>query len=136
MDDLREFLEEEVIRRFTRFADDPGSERRIPVGPQSAKDLGYDPGEVDALPPEAASLFTGVGNALSLGAWEAGWTVLDVGSGAGLDSLLVARRIGDGGARHRRGHDAVDDREGPGGRAHRRCEERGVSSGPSGCAAG
>ena len=38
--------------------------------------------------------FCGVGNPLGLGEVRPGQTVLDLGSGAGLDSLLAARRVG------------------------------------------
>lgn len=38
--------------------------------------------------------FCGVGNPLGLGEVRPGQTVLDLGSGPGLDSLLAARRVG------------------------------------------
>jgi ubiquinone/menaquinone biosynthesis C-methylase UbiE len=41
--------------------------------------------------------FAGVGNPLSLGPINPGETVLDLGSGAGLDSILAARRVGPSG---------------------------------------
>jgi arsenite methyltransferase len=56
--------------------------------------LGYYPPEIDSLPPSVTESFCGVGNPLGLGELLAGQTVLDLGSGAGLDSLLVARRVG------------------------------------------
>jgi ubiquinone/menaquinone biosynthesis C-methylase UbiE len=75
-------------------ARDPAGERKFPVGPDSARRLGYDAVEIDALPPRATESFAGVGNPLALGALQAGEVVLDLGCGAGMDSLLAARRVG------------------------------------------
>jgi SAM-dependent methyltransferase len=83
-----------VVQRFAQVARSPGQEQKFPVGPASAKKLGYDPQEIDALPPSVTESFCGVGNPLGLGAVHPGQTVLDLGSGAGLDSLLAARRVG------------------------------------------
>jgi arsenite methyltransferase len=83
-----------VEQRFAQVARSPDQERKFPVGPASAKNLGYDPQEIDALPPSVTESFCGVGNPLGLGAVLPGQTVLDLGSGPGLDSLLAARRVG------------------------------------------
>src|SRR5579875_1551377 len=86
-----------VEQRFAQVARSPEQETKSPVGPASAKKLGYDPNEIDALPPSVTESFCGVGNPLGLGELCAGQTVLDLGSGAGLDSLLAARRVGPAG---------------------------------------
>jgi SAM-dependent methyltransferase len=83
-----------VERRFAQVARSPDKEQKFPVGPASAKKLGYDPQEIDALPTSVTESFCGVGNPLGLGAVLPGQTVLDLGSGPGLDSLLAARRVG------------------------------------------
>jgi SAM-dependent methyltransferase len=83
-----------VEQRFAQVARLPDKETKFPVGPTSAKKLGYDPKEIDALPPSVTESFCGVGNPLSLGEVRPGQAVLDLGSGPGLDSLLVARRVG------------------------------------------
>lgn len=87
-------ITDEVKDRFVNLALSPQSERKFPVGPASAKKLGYDAAEIDALPASVTESFAGVGNPFSLGALRAGETVLDLGSGAGLDSILAARRVG------------------------------------------
>jgi SAM-dependent methyltransferase len=86
-----------VEQRFAQVARSPGQEQKFPVGPASAKKLGYDPNEIDALPNSVTESFCGVGNPLGLGELLPGQTVLDLGSGAGLDSLLAARRAGPSG---------------------------------------
>jgi SAM-dependent methyltransferase len=86
-----------VERRFAQVARSPGQQQKLPVGPASAKKLGYDPLEIDALRGAVTESFCGVGNPLGLGAVFPGQTVLDLGSGPGLDSLLAARRVGPSG---------------------------------------
>ena len=56
-----------VEQRFAQVARSPKQERKFPVGPASAKKLGYGPQEIDALPPAVTESFCGVGNALGLG---------------------------------------------------------------------
>src|SRR5512135_2441881 len=54
----------------------------------------YAPGEKALLPAAAVSASLGCGNPTALVALEAGQTVLDLGSGGGIDVLLSARRVG------------------------------------------
>jgi arsenite methyltransferase len=89
-----EDLHAAVDRRFSQVARSPDLEKKFPVGPASAKKLGYDPQIIDALPPSVTESFCGVGNPLELGEVRPGQTVLDLGCGSGLDSLLAARRVG------------------------------------------
>jgi SAM-dependent methyltransferase len=83
-----------VEQLFAQVARSPDQETKFPVGPASAQKLGYDPQEIDALPPSVTESFCGVGNPLGRGDLRPGQTVLDLGSGPGLDSLLAARRVG------------------------------------------
>lgn len=86
-----------VLDRFSETALTPEHVKKFPLGPESAKKLGYDADEIDRLPPPVTESFCGVGNPLRLGELQAGQTVLDLGSGSGLDSILAARRIGSTG---------------------------------------
>jgi SAM-dependent methyltransferase len=83
-----------VEQRFALVARSPDKEQKFPVGPASAKKLGYDPQEIDSLPTSVTESFCGVGNPLGLGDIRPGQAVLDLGSGPGMDSLLAARRVG------------------------------------------
>ncbi len=58
--------------------------------------IGYSREEMDAVP-EGANLGLGCGNPLALAGLERGETVLDLGSGAGFDSFLAARKVGERG---------------------------------------
>ena len=52
---------------------------------------------MDRLPASVTESFAGVGNPLCLGEIRSGETVLDLGSGAGLDCILAAARVGSSG---------------------------------------
>jgi SAM-dependent methyltransferase len=90
-------IRDSVKKRFDALARDPASEQRFPVGPDSARRLGYTDAELAGLPVSAVASFAGVGHPLALSRPAAGQTVLDLGCGAGVDSLLAARLVGPGG---------------------------------------
>jgi arsenite methyltransferase len=54
----------------------------------------YTPTELADLPSEAAGLSLGCGNPVALASLQPGEVVLDIGSGAGLDVFLAARKVG------------------------------------------
>ena len=54
----------------------------------------YESGETAALPAEAVAASLGCGNPTALAELAPGETVLDLGSGGGIDVLLSARRVG------------------------------------------
>lgn len=57
----------------------------------------YDAAQTGALPEEAVLASLGCGNPTALAALNPGETVLDLGSGGGIDVLLSARRVGPAG---------------------------------------
>ncbi|HKE02401.1 MAG TPA: methyltransferase domain-containing protein, partial [Planctomycetota bacterium] len=63
--------------------------------------------ETEGLPPEALSASLGCGNPTALAELRAGETVLDLGSGGGIDVLLSARRVGPSGKAY--GLDMTDE---------------------------
>src|ERR1700681_2515327 len=54
----------------------------------------YEAGETTDLPQEAVAASLGCGNPAALANLKPGETVLDLGSGGGIDVLLSARRVG------------------------------------------
>lgn len=54
----------------------------------------YDQGQTQNLPPHAVTASLGCGNPTALAELKLGETVLDLGSGGGIDVLLSARRVG------------------------------------------
>ena len=67
----------------------------------------YDASQVGSVPDEAALASLGCGNPTALAELHAGETVLDLGSGGGIDVLLSARRVGPTGKAY--GLDMTDD---------------------------
>ncbi|MCU0705578.1 MAG: methyltransferase domain-containing protein [Fimbriiglobus sp.] len=90
-------IRDKIRQRFVKVATDPTAPQRHPHGPASAKKLGYDAAEIDALPSVVTESFAGVGNPLVLHPVRPGETVVDIGCGAGVDSILAARRVGPSG---------------------------------------
>jgi arsenite methyltransferase len=90
-------LRASVIGRFRQVAIAPDQEWKFTVGPESAKKLGYDASEVDSLPSSVTESFCGVGNPFSLGEPQTGEVVLDLGCGAGFDTLLAAKKASPNG---------------------------------------
>ena len=67
----------------------------------------YDAAQTGALPQEAVLASLGCGNPTALAELRAGETVLDLGSGGGIDVLLSARRVGPTGKAY--GLDMTDE---------------------------
>jgi len=59
--------------------------------------LGYDPAQLATLP-EGADMGLGCGNPQAIAALKPGETVVDLGSGGGIDCFLAARQVGERGA--------------------------------------
>src|ERR671925_638463 len=68
----------------------------FPTGRAWAEDLGY-PEELARVPDSAVESFAGVANPWALGRLAPGERVLDLGSGAGTDSLIAAQMVGEAG---------------------------------------
>jgi protein-L-isoaspartate O-methyltransferase len=68
------------------------------TGRPLAERLGYPPADLDRIPAAAIDSFAGVGYFLDLAVIAPGETVLDLGSGAGMDSFLAALATGPTGA--------------------------------------
>jgi SAM-dependent methyltransferase len=67
----------------------------------------YDSGQTSAIPEEAILASLGCGNPTALAKLEPGETVLDLGSGGGIDVLLSAKRVGPTGKAY--GLDMTDE---------------------------
>jgi SAM-dependent methyltransferase len=94
-------IHEEVSRAYTRAVTEPSPKggccsSAIPKG-VVAKSAGYDPADLAALPADAVENSFGCGNPLGFSEVKEGDVVLDLGSGAGIDLLLAARKVGAGG---------------------------------------
>ncbi len=87
-------LRDGVRGAYSAAAEDPQREHPFPVGRQFAESLGYPMEQLARLPTVSVEAFSGVSNVAVTAEIPAGAIVLDVGCGAGLDSLLAAARTG------------------------------------------
>ena len=90
-------LRSAVQRAYSAAAARPEEKHAFPVGRVLAERLGYPAELLDTLPPMAVEAFAGVSNVAVFASIPAGARVLDLGCGAGLDSLIAARRVGPAG---------------------------------------
>lgn len=86
-------LKSEIKKKYASVSTEPERHFVFPTGGSWAEDLGY-PAELANVPETAVQSFAGVANPFSLGPLEAGARVLDLGSGAGTDSLVAAQMVG------------------------------------------
>jgi arsenite methyltransferase len=87
-------LRDGVRRAYSAAAERPQDTHPFPVGRALAESLGYPQDLLAALPAVSVDAFSGVSNVAVFAEIPAGTTVLDLGCGAGLDSLIAAQRIG------------------------------------------
>jgi arsenite methyltransferase len=93
-----EVLKCEIKKTYAHVSEEPQEDFIFPTGRAWVLDLGYPPELVDRLPEAAAESFAGVANPFALGTLQRGEAVLDVGSGAGTDSLVAAQMVGADGS--------------------------------------
>jgi arsenite methyltransferase len=91
-----DLLKSEVKKTYASVSEEPGRDFIFPTGRAWAEDLGY-PEELANVPEVAVESFAGVANPWKLGRIAAGERVLDLGCGAGTDSLIAAQMVGEPG---------------------------------------
>ena len=86
-------LKREIKKTYAAVSQEPGTDFIFPTGRAWAEDLRYPP-ELAAVPDAAAESFAGVANPWELGRLSPGERVLDLGCGAGTDSLVAVQMVG------------------------------------------
>ncbi|HEX2046076.1 MAG TPA: methyltransferase domain-containing protein [Gaiellaceae bacterium] len=89
-----ETLKCEIKSTYARVSEEPEEDFIFPTGRAWAEDLGYPQELLGRVPDSAAESFAGVANPFALGPLAPGERVLDIGSGAGTDSLVAAQMVG------------------------------------------
>ncbi|MGM0560470.1 MAG: MerC family mercury resistance protein [Pseudomonadota bacterium] len=86
-----------VQAMYGDVARDPRQHFHFPVGRTAARAVGYPEDTLDRLPQHAVERFVGVGYPFRASVIQEGDRVLDIGSGAGCDSLIASSLVGDSG---------------------------------------
>lgn len=92
-----DLLKNEIKKTYASVSQDPERDFIFPTGRSWAEDLRY-PSELANVPDVAVESFAGVANPWELGRLSPGERVLDLGSGAGTDSLVAAQMVGERGS--------------------------------------
>lgn len=92
-----EQLRAAIRQEYAEVALKPEQGFHFHTGRPLARLLGYDERWLDGISEGSIESFAGTGNPFSLGSLHPGERVVDMGSGAGLDSLIAARMVGDDG---------------------------------------
>jgi arsenite methyltransferase len=90
-------LEAKVKAMYRTVAETPHAELHFEMGRALAERLGYSPDDLDRIPNEAIESFAGVGYYFDLADLRPGETVVDLGSGSGMDSFIAALKVGETG---------------------------------------
>lgn len=93
----RDALRQAIQEEYEVVAADPGRGFHFHTGRPLAALLGYRSEWLDGVPEASIESFAGTGNPFSMGELQPGECVVDVGSGAGIDSLIAARMVEPGG---------------------------------------
>lgn len=93
-------LRQAVADRYGQVATRPDGTFTFPVGRAFAEAVGYPPSLLDFLPTAATASFAGVTYLPPLTQLQPGNVVVDLGCGAGLDTLIAAKVVGPSGRVH------------------------------------
>ncbi len=94
---LEAVLKDEILRMYQEVAEHPEGEFHFFHGREAARMFDYAPEDLAKAPEGAVASFGGVGNPHLRADLSPGETVLDLGSGAGLDAILAAQAVGPSG---------------------------------------
>jgi SAM-dependent methyltransferase len=95
--DKTQQLRDGVREAYSAAAESPQDEHPFPVGRRFAESLGYPQDLLAGLPSVSVDAFSGVSKVAIFADIPVGVIVLDLGCGAGFDSLIAARRVGSNG---------------------------------------
>jgi arsenite methyltransferase len=92
-----ESLREAIRTEYSLVASEPERGFHFHTGRRLASILGYEDGWLAGIPEPTIASFAGTGNPFAVASLHPGERVVDVGCGAGIDSLIAAGMVGPGG---------------------------------------
>jgi SAM-dependent methyltransferase len=90
-------LRQAISKEYEEVANNPERGFHFHTGRPLTKILGYKEEWLEGIPESAIESFAGTGNPFSLGEIRSGEKVIDIGCGAGIDSLIAAKKVGSDG---------------------------------------
>ncbi len=90
-------LEAKVKDMYRHVADEPQGKYHFELGRRLAERLGYPPETLDRIPDGAIESFAGVGYFFDLADLREGESVVDLGSGSGMDAFSAALQVSGSG---------------------------------------
>ena len=93
----RHTLRHAIQKEYSQVATDPSKGFHFHTGRPLAKMLGYAENWLEGISEDSIASFAGTGNPFGSGPIKPGDHVVDVGCGAGMDSLIAAKMVGPGG---------------------------------------
>lgn len=86
-----------ILEKYAKASVTPEGAFSYPTGAAALRMLGYDETVLSRLPEPVQAAYCGVGNPFSLGGIAPGMAVIDIGCGAGIDTLAAAMMVGPAG---------------------------------------
>ena len=86
-------LEQKVKKMYKDVAERPKDEFHFEMGREMAERLGYPAETLETIPAEAIDSFAGVGYYFHYADLQKGESVVDLGSGSGMDAFFAARFV-------------------------------------------
>ena len=93
----KENITKSILEKYAKASFSIEGSFRYPTGAPALRMLGYEETILSLMPESVQAAYCGVGNPFSLGAIDPGMAVIDIGSGAGVDTLFAALMVGPGG---------------------------------------
>lgn len=90
----RKRIKEGISQKYKKVAINPEGSFKYPTGRAGLEGQNYEPHIIRELPEDVLASYCGVGNPFSLGLIEQGESILDIGCGAGVDTIVAALMVG------------------------------------------
>lgn len=87
-------LRQAISNEYEEVANKPAKGFHFHTGRRLTRILGYKDEWLEGIPESSIESFAGTGNPFSIGEIDKGEAVVDIGCGAGIDSLIAAKKVG------------------------------------------